>query len=134
MQVREGGCLCGAVRYTLKSEPRATALCHCSQCQKQTGSMFSFNLVVKEADYEQHGETKVFVDAGDSGQPVYRHFCGSCGSPLYAKIAAAPGKLILKAGSLDSTDGLRPQNEIYTERAADWLPHVEGTTRYLKNI
>ena len=57
MQDRKGGCLCGAMRYVLKGEPRAIAICHCTHCQRQSGSSFSFNLVIREADYEQSGET-----------------------------------------------------------------------------
>lgn len=133
MQDRKGGCLCGAVRYVLKSEPRATVICHCTHCQKQSGSLFSFNLVVRESDYEQQGQTMVYVDKGDSGQPVYRHFCGSCGSPILAKIAAAPGKVVLKAGTLDSLDGLQPQAEIYTDHAVKWLGPVAGTARFAQS-
>jgi len=129
MSQREGGCLCGAVRYTLSGEPRAIALCHCTHCQKQSGSVFSFNLVMRESDYQQHGETAVFVDRGDSGEPVQRHFCARCGSPILARIAAAPGKVVLKAGSLDSLDGLRPRAEIYTDRAVSWLVAIDGTAR-----
>jgi len=77
MQEMKGGCLCGAVRYVLKGEPRAIAICHCTPCQKQTGSVLSFNLLIKETDYEQKGDTMVYMDQGDGGQPVYRHFCGS---------------------------------------------------------
>jgi hypothetical protein len=68
MRNRKGGCLCGAVRYVLKGEPRATAICHCTHCQRQSGSLFSFNLVVREADYEQSGGTTVMwtlVTAGN---------------------------------------------------------------------
>jgi hypothetical protein len=133
MQERMGGCLCGAVRYTLKGEPRSIAVCHCTHCQKQSGGTFSFNLVVKESDYEQKGETKIYVDKGDSGQPVYRHFCGACGSHIFAKISAAPGKIVLKAGSLDSMEGLQPQAEINTEHAVKWLSPVEGAKRFTQN-
>ena len=49
--------------------------------------MFSANMVVMEADYTQHGQTKVYEDKGDSGQAVYRHFCGNCGSPILSKVA-----------------------------------------------
>ena len=56
-------------------------------CQRQSGSILSFNVVVRDADYEQRGETMVYVDKGDSGQPLYRHFCGHCGSPIFAKTA-----------------------------------------------
>jgi hypothetical protein len=133
MQDRKGGCLCGAVRYVLKGEPRAIAICHCTHCQRQSGSLFSFNLVIRETDYEQSGESMVYVDKGDSGQPVYRHFCGRCGSPILATIAAAPGKVVVKAGTLDSMEGLQPQTEIYTDHAVKWLAPVAGATRFAQN-
>jgi hypothetical protein len=134
MQERKGGCLCGAVRYVLKGEPRAVAVCHCTHCQKLSGGAFSVNLVMRESDYEQSGDTMVYVDSGDSGKPVYRHFCGRCGSPILAKTALAPGKLVLKAGSLDSMDGLRPQTEIYTDHAVQWIAPVAGAERFAQNI
>jgi len=134
MQERKGGCLCGAVRYVLKGEPRAVAVCHCTHCQKLSGSAFSVNLVMRESDYEQSGDTMVYVDSGDSGKPVYRHFCGRCGSPILAKTALAPGKLVLKAGSLDSMDGLRPETEIYTDHAVQWIAPVAGAERFAQNI
>jgi hypothetical protein len=49
-------------RYVSKGEPRAIAICHCTHCQRQSGSLFSFNLVMREADYDQRGETRVYVD------------------------------------------------------------------------
>ena len=67
--------------------------------------MFSCNVVVREADYEQSGETMVYVDKGDSGQPVYRHFCGRCGSPILATVAEAPGMVVVRAGTLDNMEG-----------------------------
>ncbi|TDY43240.1 hypothetical protein BX592_11835 [Paraburkholderia rhizosphaerae] len=129
MQHREGGCLCGAVRYELKGELQGAALCHCTHCQKQSGSAFSFNLFVSEADYVQQGDTKFYVDTGDSGKQSYRHFCGNCGSPILTKDPGLPGMVLVKAGTLDIEyrEGLRPQMEIYTDRAAKWLARVPGT-------
>jgi hypothetical protein len=133
MQDRKGGCLCGAVRYALKSVPTAIAMCHCTHCQKQSGSLFSCNVVVREADYDQRGETMVYVDKGDSGQPVYRHFCGSCGSPIFVKTALAPGKVVVRAGTLDNMEGLQPKTEIYTDHAPRWLAPVSGTARFAQS-
>jgi hypothetical protein len=133
MQDRKGGCLCGAVRYVLKGEPRTIAICHCTHCQRQSGSLFSFNLVIREADYEQSGETMVYVDKGDSGQPVYRHFCGRCGSPILAKTALAPGRVVVKAGTLDNMEGLQPKTEIYADHAVKWLAPVAGAARFAQN-
>jgi hypothetical protein len=134
MQDRQGGCLCGAVRYVLKGGPRAIALCHCTHCQRLSGSLFSFNLVMREADYAQSGETTIYVDNGDSGQPVVRHFCGSCGSPILAKTALMPGKVVVKAGTLDSLEGLQPSAEIYTDHAVKWLPPIAGAVRFARNL
>ena len=131
---RKGGCLCGAVRYVLKREPRGIAICHCTHCQRQSGSPFSFNLVIAEADYEQSGKTMIYMDQGDSGHPVYRHFCGSCGSPIFAKTALIAGKVIVKAGTLDSMEGLQPIAEIYTDHAVKWLAPVTGAARYAQNL
>jgi hypothetical protein len=133
MPDRNGGCLCGAVRYVLKSGPRAIAICHCTHCQKQSGSLFSFNLVIREADYEQSGETTIYQDKGDSGQPVYRHFCAVCGSPIFAKTALAPGNVVVKAGTLDNMAGLQPKAEIYTNHAVEWLAPVAGAARFAQN-
>lgn len=130
---RTGGCLCGAVRYLLRGEPEAIAVCHCTHCQKQSGSPFSFNLFFKEADYEQTGETRFFVDTGDSGQPSHRHFCGSCGSPILTRVSTLPGMVLMKAGTLDSMEGLQPQIEIYTDRAVKWLAPAPGAVRFARS-
>ena len=130
MADREGGCLCGAVRYVLKSEPIMTAVCHCTHCQRQSGGVFSTNVAVPEAAYVQTGETKVFEDKGDSGQAVWRHFCPNCGSPILSKVAAMPGMVLVKAGTLDDMSGLTPAIEVYTDHAAKWVAPIPGAQRF----
>lgn len=130
MADREGGCLCGAVRYVLKSEPLMTAVCHCTHCQRQSGGVFSTNVAVPEAAYVQTGETKVFEDKGDSGQAVWRHFCPNCGSPILSKVAAMPGMVLVKAGTLDDMSGLTPAIEVYTDHAAKWVAPIPGAQRF----
>jgi hypothetical protein len=118
---RQGGCLCGAVRYTISSAPGAAVVCHCTHCQKQGGSLFAFNLVLADTQYEQHGTTKVYTDSGDSGQPVYRHFCADCGSP---------GMVIVKGGTLDDRSGLSPRMEVYCRSSEPWLPALPVQARF----
>ena len=130
MTERTGGCLCGAVRYRIKSDPLATAVCHCTHCQKQSGAMFSTNLVVPESQYEQTGETKVFADKGDSGQAVLRCFCAACGSPILSKAGIMPGMVLIKAGTLDDFSGLTPAIEVYADHAAAWVAPVAGAQRF----
>lgn len=134
MQTRQGGCLCGAVRYVIRDEPQSAAICHCRHCRKHSGGLFSFNLFVREEDYAQQGETGVFEDRGDSGHPSYRHFCRGCGSPILTRVAMLPGLVLVKAGTLDSLEGLPPpQTEIYTDRSAGWLAPIEGAARFARS-
>ena len=130
MSERKGGCLCGAVRYELKAEPAMTAVCHCTHCQRQSGSVFSSNVVVMAADYVQHGQTKVFEDKGDSGQGVHRHFCGNCGSPILSMIDLMPGMLMIKMGTLDDFSGIMPGIEVYTDHVAAWVSPIAGARRF----
>src|SRR5450432_2736091 len=130
MGERKGGCLCGAVRYELKSDPVMTAVCHCTHCQRQSGAVFSTNLMVPEAAYVQTGETRVYDDKGDSGKAVWRHFCPKCGSPIISKIEAMPGMVAVKAGTLDDMTGVKPAVEVYADHAAAWMSPIEGARRF----
>jgi hypothetical protein len=125
--------LCGAVRYVLKGEQRATVICHCTHCQKQSGSAFSVNLLMQEDEVELRGETRFFVDHGDSGLPSYRHFCPNCGSPIMTKAENMPGVAFVKVGTLDDMESIEPQVEVYTEHAVEWFTPVAGTTRFAQS-
>ncbi len=128
-QLHEGGCLCGKIRYKFAGEPLATAVCHCRHCQRQGGSAFSIVSLVLDDAYQQSGETKVYVDTGDSGKHVHRHFCGDCGSPIVSLVEALPGMTIIKAGTLDDPSGLTPTQEVYCDSAWPAVPHFAGTQR-----
>ena len=132
MHPLQGGCLCGKVRYQLKAMPQTVAICHCLHCQRASGSAFSVNLLLEQGQYEQHGETRVFVDKGDSGLPSHRHFCADCGSPVTTRAGNLPGMVLVKAGTLDPAqrDGLLPQLEIYTDSAWQWHAPVAGCARF----
>ena len=86
-----GGCLCGAIRYAVSSPIAALRACHCTHCQKNTGSGASVNAVVAGAHFAlTQGSPKRFTTTADSGRTLYRYFCGDCGSPLYAHRESNP--------------------------------------------
>ncbi len=118
---RTGGCLCGQVRYELAGDPLATLICHCVNCQKQAGAAFSVNVIVAEPNLTVQGELRTFDDAGDSGNAVHRKFCPNCGSPIISVLAASPGIVALKAGTLDDTTGLSPQVQAWCDSKQDWV-------------
>ena len=71
---RQGGCLCGQVRYEIFGDPLAVIICHCVNCQKQSGSTFSFNLIGQSDQISLQGNVSTYEDTNDSGDPVNRNF------------------------------------------------------------
>lgn len=127
----EGGCLCGAVTYSSPAEPVMTAICHCTDCQKQSGSAFSLVVVAPKDGFEVTGEPAVFETIGEeTGKPNLRHFCANCGSPLWSDSPLMPGMVIVKAGTLNDTSGLQPALEVWGRSAHDWVGEApEGRMR-----
>jgi len=129
-----GSCLCGAIKYASSLEPVMVAVCHCTHCQKQSGGAFSVNVAIPKGSLQlTSGKTTVFQDTGSSGQPVYRHFCSSCGSPIYSDVVATPQLDWLKAGTLDDTSWVKPVANIWCESAQNWVAYPEGVPRFPQN-
>lgn len=129
-----GSCLCGAIKYASSVEPVMVAVCHCTRCQKQSGGAFSVNVAIPKGSLQvTSGTTTVFRDTGTSGQPVYRHFCSSCGSPIYSDVVATPQLDWLKAGTLDDTSWVKPAANIWCESAQNWVAYSEGMPRFPQN-
>lgn len=125
--LREGGCLCGQVRYKVPETPVETVVCHCKNCQKQAGSAFSVVAFYPRDSLQLTGELQTFEDVGTSGQTVFRRFCGNCGSPVITDTENAPdmGLIFIKAGTLDQVDDLKPSVHVWTERKHCWLTLAE---------
>ena len=116
-----GGCLCGAIRYSVASPITTLRVCHCAHCQKNTGTGASVNAVLASSDFKiTQGTPKRFTTKADSGRTLMRHFCGDCGSPLYAYREISPERIVLKAGTLDDTSAMKVVAHIWTKSARPW--------------
>ena len=127
-----GGCLCGKVRYTSTSDPVFAGVCHCRNCQKQSGTAFSVVVAVPADQFSVQGTMKTYHDTGDSGQQVERHFCPDCGSPILTEVAVMPGVAIIKAGTLDDPSWLKPAMQIYCDSAQPWVDLAGEMQRFPK--
>jgi hypothetical protein len=126
-----GRCLCGGVTYSADAEPVVQAVCHCTDCQRQTGNPFSVIVGVPRAAFSVEGSSlATFATTGeDHGGDTERNFCSACGSPVFSVAAVAPEMVFLKAGSLDDASWLEPAVEVWTSSAQPWTPAFESTTR-----
>lgn len=135
MTEQSGGCLCGGVRYEFDAEPAMTAVCHCTHCQKTSGSAFSVVLGVPAGSVRlvRSGSLATFEYTGTSGQPVLRKFCRVYGAPVISDAAAFPGLLFVKAGTLDDRSRIEPGLHIWTNSAQPWVAIGETTKRFPGN-
>jgi hypothetical protein len=121
----EGGCLCGRVRYHADAEPSFVGVCHCTDCQKFSGSAFAAVVGVPASALKVAGTLKTFTKPGDSGKPMHRRFCPECGSGVMDEADALPGILMVNVGTLDDRSWVRPLSEVYCDSAQPWV-HLSG--------
>lgn len=101
--VHEGGCLCGDVRFRALAPPVRVTVCHCTFCQRLTGSAFLVEPIFKKADIAFAGATPKSYDhrSDSSHKRVTVKFCGRCGTTLCLDLERFPDILGVCAGTFD---------------------------------
>ena len=127
-----GGCACGQIRYSANTEPMFTGVCHCTNCQKQSGTAFNVVVAIPAAALSIQGSTKTYAAKGDSGNENARKFCPNCGSTILSEPAVMAGAVILRAGTLDDTSWLKPTMEIYCDSKQPWVSLGAGLQSFAK--
>lgn len=103
MTIHEGGCLCGDVRYATTAEPLRVTICHCTFCQRLTGSAFLVEPIFRRQDVSLSGAAPRTYDHRSDGSQkrVSLKFCGRCGTTLYLDLERFPDILGLCGGTFD---------------------------------
>ncbi len=125
-----GGCNCGLVRYEISELPLAAGYCHCTRCQRRTGSAAACSALARPGTFRIVSGEDALVrwNAGDGFDKV---FCGTCGSHMFAQSPEHPDVVGIRMGSFDGDPGVRPINRQYVAYAAAWeaIPD-DGLTRF----
>ncbi|MGA8817932.1 MAG: GFA family protein [Xanthobacteraceae bacterium] len=117
MRFLEGGCSCGAVRFTLRGALWVVA-CHCNVCKKRTGSAFGISVVVDDQMVKSaNGTTKTFIRRGESGKAVHYEFCPECGTTVRWRVELIANRHVYAAGTLDDPTAIEVVGEMYTATA-----------------
>ena len=129
---RGAGCFCGAVRFTIDAEPLAARTCWCRMCQYLGGGTATANIAFPSDKVSWTGEIRYHESIADSGTPMRRGFCPTCGTPVTSEALTRPHLIFLRIGTLDDPNLLGPQLTIWTDQAPDWacistaIPSMEG--------
>ena len=120
--LREGGCLCGAVRYRLHAPLRRIVACHCGQCRRWHGHFGAYSAVPTTALELTAAADLAWYRSSDAAR---RGFCRNCGSSLLWQ-ADGRDHVAVAAGSLDDTAGLRLTGHIFVADKADYYDLTDG--------
>jgi hypothetical protein len=123
--IREGGCLCGAVRFKAKGEPINVRICHCRNCQKAMGSPFNARALFKQSDLAVEGDTARYA----SSEALDRVFCKTCGTRLFAwrKDPAVAG---VSLATFDDRHAFAPTEHIWVTEKMNWVRIDDGLPQH----
>ena len=136
---QEGGCLCGKVRYKAAAEPLRVTICHCTFCQRVTGSAFLVEPIFRIEDVVFSGTAPRTYDHRSDGshKRVTLHFCDNCGTTLHLSFERFPGFIGMCAGTFDDPNwfarGPATCRHIFTGSAQQGVVLPAGMEIYLEH-
>jgi hypothetical protein len=126
-----GGCGCGAVRYEVaESALESAAYCHCTRCQRRTGTAASVNARATPGAVRITAGAELIEEwRPEGGFP--KAFCSGCGSALFSRPPGSEHYVGIRLGTFDSDPGVRPEWHQFVDYALPWLPIPDdGLPRY----
>ena len=127
----DGGCSCGLIRYHLADEPLTLCACHCTDCQRLTGSAFALSMIVlKSGLHLLQGEPRVYAVTLSDGRELREKFCGECSTRLWGEPPKFHQIVVIRPGTLDDTTWLRPIGHIWTRSAQPWVSIPKDTVNF----
>lgn len=124
----QGACTCGQVRFQLKQTPMFVHCCHCTWCQRESGSAFALNALIESSEVQiLKGETEATELPSNSGKGQIVMRCPGCKTALWSHYNGAGEALaFVRVGSLQQAPRLAPDVHIFTESKLPWVLLPEG--------
>jgi len=127
--IREGGCLCGAVRFKTEGEPFNVRICHCRTCQKAMGSPFFARALFDQRALTVEGETARYP----SSEALERVFCKRCGTRLFSRRTNGTAAGVALA-VFDDRNAFRPTEHIWLSEKMEWVQVDDGLKQYRESV
>jgi hypothetical protein len=128
----EGACTCRAVRYRLDSRPMFVHCCHCTWCQRETGTAFALNAIIEaERVSLLAGEPQPVDTPSNSGkgQVVWR--CPTCRIALWSNYGGRGDLLrFVRVGTLLEPARFPPDVHIFTSTRLPWVVLPQGARAF----
>jgi hypothetical protein len=116
-----GGCGCGAVRFEVSARLRSAVYCHCTRCQRRTGTGASASARPEPGSFTiVSGEDSLRAWRPEGGWEKW--YCGECGSAIFSRHPQDPDRMSVRLGAFDRDPGVRPSLRQFVDYAAPWEP------------
>ena len=129
--MHQGSCLCGSICYQISGDLGEFGYCHCTSCQKASGSAYGANVGVDRSDFRLSDPSECLREY-ESSPGKFRAFCSNCGSPLYAYLAGSRDSIRVRLGTLDTPFTKCARAHTFVADKAPWeiiadeLPRFDG--------
>jgi len=127
--MREGGCLCGAVRFRTVGEPINVRTCHCRNCQKAMGSPFFARALFDQRALTFEGE----IASYPTSDALDRLFCQTCGTRLFSRRTDGTAVGVALA-TFDDRNAFAPTAHIWVSEKMHWVRLDDGLPQYQQTV
>ena len=127
-----GQCHCGQIAYEAEVDPGTVRVCHCTDCQRLTGTAFRTNIASLPGTFVlKRGTPKIYIKTAESGNKRAHAFCPECGGPIFSTSPEPdPKSYGLRVGSIDQRAAFSaPARQIWCRSALPWSMDISGIAR-----
>ncbi len=122
-------CACGALTLSVTAPPDSTHACSCLECQRRSGSVFTYTAFFAEANVAVKGEARRWRRGSDAGRFHESNFCPTCGTAVYCRLEAWPGIIGVAVGNFADQAFNKPATLYWTTRRHEWLATLADIAR-----
>ncbi len=123
----DGGCLCGNIKYVAEVDQETATVCHCTDCQVNSGSAFGYVIGVKNNCFDlKKGKLSFFIKIADSGSKRELGFCGNCGTRIFARpLKNEIGFFGLRLGTVSQRNHFTPKRQVWKKSSLNWTSQLK---------
>ena len=118
-----GSCLCRTVKYIIKGKIKTVVNCHCNTCKKITGGAFE-TLAFIDENHLEIIEGQETLTSYQVSEMAIKHFCRTCGTPMFILHKKYPGNSMIQVGSFDDPSLVTPAINVYCENMLPWVKEI----------
>lgn len=126
----KGSCLCGQIKFEIAGDVVMSRYCHCSNCRKFSGTAQAAWGLAQASEFT-HSATSTNIGYFDTGTGSRRHFCLSCGSPLWFEPKDLPALVGIALGAIDEGNPTPPEMHVWTQSSPAWEEIADALPQHL---